>query len=69
MTAFSANIAYEDVPANCEFEPDTYVLNADSSNLPVPTATPFNVIEPVILTLPVKECVSSKLSPNLVEPD
>jgi hypothetical protein len=45
------------------------VLNADSSNLPVPTATPFNIIDPVMLTLPVNECVSSKLSPNLVEPD
>ena len=38
ITAFSAYIAYDDVPANCDvFEP-VYVLNADSSNLPVPIA-------------------------------
>ena len=45
------------------------MLKAVSSNLPVPTVTPFNFNEPVILTLPVKSCVSSCVSPNLVEPD
>jgi hypothetical protein len=45
------------------------VLNAVVSNFPVPTVEPFKNKEPVMFTLPVKLCVSSKLSPNLCEPD
>jgi len=57
ITAFNANdavCANDDVPANCDETELVYVLNAVSSNLPVPTVTPFNFNEPVILTEPVK---------------
>ena len=71
ITAFNACDAVKayDELAIVDVELDTYVLNQLSSNLPVPIAWPFNEIEPVILTLPVNECVSSCVSPNLVEPD
>ena len=67
--AVNAFVANDDVPANWDVELETYELNADSSNLPVPTVTPFNINEPVILTEPVNVWVSSNVSPNLVEPD
>ena len=38
--------------------------------MPLTTVSvPVNVVEPDTSTLPVNSCVSSKLSPNLVEPD
>ena len=51
------------------FAEAVYVLKTVSSNLPVPIACPFNEIDPVMLTEPVILWLSSKLSPNLVEPD
>ena len=44
------------------------MLNAVVSNLPVPTACPFKLNEPVILTEPVNVCVSSNELPNADEP-
>ena len=38
------------------------------SNLPVPTACPFKLKDPVILREPVNVCESSKLLPNADEP-
>ena len=45
-----------------------YVLNADVSNFPVPTACPFKLKAPVILREPVNVCVSSNELPNADDP-
>ena len=47
---------------------DVYDWNVVSSNLPVPIATPFKDIDPLIWTDPVNLWVSMKSSPNADEP-
>ena len=56
MTAFNACDAVNayDELAIVVVELDTYELNHDSSNLPVPTTAPLTYNDPVIFTDPVK---------------
>ena len=61
------DVAFRKSFKESKFEP-VYILNVNSSNLPVPIACPFNVIEPVIATEPVNWCTSLPSLPNMDEP-
>jgi len=46
---------------------ELYALKTTSSNLPVPTGTPFNVIEPEIVNAPVISVFVLTLKPSTFE--